>query len=373
VEIASATSSTYTATVAGAYSVEVTNNSGCRATSNKSILQMTTLPTGTIGLSSNLICPNSFVMLTANGGNSYQWYLNGSTINGEVASSLKANTAGQYSVDIFNSSGCKAKASNDVLVKTAKKPVANFIFISSCQNQPVDFKNLTDTTNGGTVNWYWNFGDNSLSNSVSPTHSYKQSGNFIIMLVAQSSACLQLSDTVKKSINIKTSVPGIRYYTVRTMKGKPYQLSARNIGSNYLWQPSADLDITTSRTPVITPLQQREYQIKITSTDGCITTDTLLVQVLNKTEVFVPKAFTPNRNGVNDLLRPITVNIPLINYFKIYNRWGQLVFETRTQGDGWNGLYKGAAQPTETYTWIFEGKDSDGNLIKANGKTILIR
>jgi gliding motility-associated-like protein len=157
------------------------------------------------------------------------------------------------------------------------------------------------------------------------------------------------------------------------MKGKPYQLSARNIGSNYLWQPSADLDITTSRTPVITPLQQREYQIKITSTDGCITTDTLLVQVLNKTEVFVPKAFTPNRNGVNDLLRPITVNIPLINYFKIYNRWGQLVFETRTQGDGWNGLYKGAAQPTETYTWIFEGKDSDGNLIKANGKTILIR
>ena len=178
---------------------------------------------------------------------------------------------------------------------------------------------------------------------------------------------------IKKSITIKSSFPGIRYTTVRTMKGKPYQLSARNIGTSYLWQPSINLDAANSRTPVITPSQEREYQIKITSADGCITTDTLLVQVLNKTEVFVPKAFTPNRNGVNDLLRPIVVNIPVINYFRVYNRWGQLVFETKTQGEGWNGLYKGAAQPTETYTWIFEGRDTDGNPIKASGKSILIR
>ena len=89
--------------------------------------------------------------------------------------------------------------------------------------------------------------------------------------------------------------------------------------------------------------------------------------------MFVPKAFTPNRNGVNDLLRPILVNIPLINYFRVYNRWGQLIFETKTPGDGWNGLFKGAMQPTETYTWVFEGRDSNGNLIKASGKTILIR
>ena len=97
------------------------------------------------------------------------------------------------------------------------------------------------------------------------------------------------------------------------------------------------------------------------------------MQVLNKTEVFVPKAFTPNVNGVNDVLRPILVNIPFIKYFRVYNRWGQLLFETKTLGFGWNGFYRGTAQPVETYTWIFEGIDSDGNVVKASGKSILIR
>ena len=269
--------------------------------------------------------------------------------------------------------GCGSAISPSSILTNAIKPTTNFEFSSTCQNQPVGFNNTSNVAGAGNISWYWNFGDNTSSNSFSPSHTYKQAGNYIVSLVARSNECPALSDTIKKSITVKETNPGVRYLTVRTMKGKPYQLSARSIGSSYLWQPSADLDLPNSRTPVITPSSEREYQIKITSSDGCITTDTLLVQVLNKTEVFVPKAFTPNRNGVNDLLRPILVNIPLINYFRVYNRWGQLIFETKTPGDGWNGLFKGAMQPTETYTWVFEGRDSNGNLIKASGKTILIR
>jgi gliding motility-associated-like protein len=368
-----AISSTYSASLAGTYSVRNTTTAGCITTSNTSVVTMASNPNGSIASSSTIICPNSFVSLSANGGNSYQWYLNGSPINGEVTSSLKATTAGQYSLDIISIENCKVKASNTILLENVIKPKPNFDFLSSCQNQPISFNNKTDVTGSGNINWYWNFSDNAVSNLLSPTHIFTDAKNYTVTLIAQSANCPAVADSIKKSVVIKASIPGIRYYTVRTMKGKPFQLEARNIGIDYLWQSSTDLSNPKSRTPVITPSQEREYKIQIASADGCITTDTLLVQVLSKTEVFVPKAFTPNINGVNDLLRPILVNIPFIKYFQVYNRWGQLLFETKTLGLGWNGLYKGTAQPVETYTWIFEGIDSEGNVIKSSGKSVLIR
>jgi gliding motility-associated-like protein len=94
---------------------------------------------------------------------------------------------------------------------------------------------------------------------------------------------------------------------------------------------------------------------------------------LGETKVFVPKAFTPNNNGANDLLRPFFINVKELRYFRIYNRWGQLVFQTRTIGEGWNGLIKGVPQPTETYSWSLECVDFTGQVIKQSGKSLLIR
>ncbi|HEY1022214.1 MAG TPA: gliding motility-associated C-terminal domain-containing protein, partial [Flavisolibacter sp.] len=97
----------------------------------------------------------------------------------------------------------------------------------------------------------------------------------------------------------------------------------------------------------------------------CITTP--------ETNVFVPTAFTPNRNNENDLLRPVFYNIASLGYFKVYNRWGQLVFETNQLGRGWDGTLKGVQQPTETYSWILQCTDNNGNIIKKSGRSLLIR
>ena len=89
--------------------------------------------------------------------------------------------------------------------------------------------------------------------------------------------------------------------------------------------------------------------------------------------VVVPSAFTPNSNNANDYLRPIMNNIRQLTYFKVFNRWGQLVFQTNTIGSGWDGTLKGIQQPTETYTWTLECVDMDGNIIRQSGRSILIR
>jgi trimeric autotransporter adhesin len=89
--------------------------------------------------------------------------------------------------------------------------------------------------------------------------------------------------------------------------------------------------------------------------------------------VFVPTAFTPNKNGSNDVLRPILNGIRELRYFKVFNRWGQEVFKTNVTGTGWDGTIKGFNQPSETYSWVLECVDNSGNIIKRSGRSLLIR
>ena len=94
---------------------------------------------------------------------------------------------------------------------------------------------------------------------------------------------------------------------------------------------------------------------------------------IRETKVFVPTAFTPNKNGANDDLQPYFINVKELVYFKVYNRWGQQVFQTNIIGRGWDGTIKGVRQPLETYTWILECVDFDGKVIKQSGRSLLLR
>ena len=87
----------------------------------------------------------------------------------------------------------------------------------------------------------------------------------------------------------------------------------------------------------------------------------------------MPKAWTPNGDGVNDYLYPITVNIVKLNYFRVFDRWGQLMFETTILGKGWDGVYNGKPQVLDVYTWTVEGVGVDGSVIKKSGNSILLR
>jgi gliding motility-associated-like protein len=89
--------------------------------------------------------------------------------------------------------------------------------------------------------------------------------------------------------------------------------------------------------------------------------------------IYVPRAFTPNNDGNNDLLKPILVGIQTFHYFTVYNRWGNIIFTTTDPNQGWDGTFKGVAQPVETYLWVAEGIDINGKKIVAKGMTSLVR
>ena len=160
---------------------------------------------------------------------------------------------------------------------------------------------------------------------------------------------------------------------MNVIKNIPYLLQARNIGDSYNWVPSTGLSNARISNPAYNYSTGTDYRINISNAAGCTIVDSLLIRAFGKRAVYVPKAFAPNGNGSNDLLRPILVGIPTITYFRIYNRWGQLIYETKNIGQGWDGRFKGTTQPIETYTWVFEGVDYEGQIVRESGKSTLLR
>jgi gliding motility-associated-like protein len=101
-------------------------------------------------------------------------------------------------------------------------------------------------------------------------------------------------------------------------------------------------------------------------------TDSITLIVDQSTLLAVPNAFTPG-NGVNNEFKILKRGIATLNYFRIFNRWGELIFETNNIDQGWNGDYKGAPQPFGVYVWMVEAVASDGTIFTKQGNVTLLR
>ncbi|MEO7263749.1 MAG: gliding motility-associated C-terminal domain-containing protein, partial [Ferruginibacter sp.] len=128
-----------------------------------------------------------------------------------------------------------------------------------------------------------------------------------------------------------------------------------------------------SFTPVFIGNKEQLYTIELRTKAGCVTVDTQIVKINKTIEIYVPNIFTPNDDGKNDFLRPFMIGIKQLNYFKIYNRWGQLVYETHDAIKGWDGKYKSRPAEMQTVVWLLEGLGVDNKIYTAKGSTVLLR
>lgn len=155
--------------------------------------------------------------------------------------------------------------------------------------------------------------------------------------------------------------------------GEPIFLKATG-GVTYTWNPSTWLNNSNIQNPVSLPQNDIEYILTATNIAGCIGTDTILIKLYKiDPDMYVPNAFTPNGNGTNDVLRPILIGMKDLTYFRVYNRWGVLMFSTTEKGKGWNGRYNGKAQDPATYVWMAEGVTYKGEARRKKGYAVLIR
>jgi len=114
------------------------------------------------------------------------------------------------------------------------------------------------------------------------------------------------------------------------------------------------------------------YILKTYTPDGCFDMDTMNVQVFQTLpDIFVPNAFIPGSR--NSELMPKAVGMSSLDYFRVFNRWGQMVFQTKQIGKGWDGRVNGQVQNHGTYVWMISGTDYTGKKVSKKGTAVLIR
>jgi gliding motility-associated-like protein len=302
-------------------------------------------------------------VLTATGGTSYEWRRDNVVITGQTKSTITANQPGTYSVIIKNG-GCSAPASNTAVITLATAPSGT---ISPASSTICEGGSQVLTATGGTT-YVWRRDGVTIEGQTAATLAVTIPGTYSVT-IKNGSCSGEASNT---SVVTVGSTAGSRYEDVKVTANVPTRLSARPIGITYEWSPGTGLDNPSSATPMVTINTAIQYLVRITPAQGCQVIDTVRVKVGTENKVFVPTAFTPNGNNVNDRLRPLS-NLISIDYFRVYNRWGNLMFETKEVGAGWDGRYKGVSQPSDTYTWVLSGKTTNGEPVKQSGKTLLIR
>ena len=198
-------------------------------------------------------------------------------------------------------------------------------------------------------------------------------GIYPISLSVHTAQCPLPLSTIKHFVIVDQPATAINYPLKYAVINYPLELSARPFGEIVLWSPGLNLDNHNSYTPVFRGKEEQLYTISIKTRSGCVTIDTQLVKVVEHVEVFVPNAFTPNNDGINDFLRPVSFGIKKLVSFRVFNRWGQQVFQMQSDLPGWDGSYRGQPMEMQTVTWVYEGIGLDGKLYSKRGTSIVMR
>lgn len=155
---------------------------------------------------------------------------------------------------------------------------------------------------------------------------------------------------------------------------QPLQLFATGDAETVLWKPPTGLNSPGIFNPVALLTEDQQYVLQLFTIAGCFASDTIDVRVYKvKPGFYIPNAFTPNNDGLNDDIKPIMFGMRSLEYFNIYNRAGQLIFSTNVINNAWDGTYKGAPQDAAVFVWTAHGVDYMGNEITGKGTITLVR
>lgn len=167
-------------------------------------------------------------------------------------------------------------------------------------------------------------------------------------------------------------VPAFAGNDTNAVIGLPHQLLATG-GTSYLWTPSAGLNNPFAQNPLATVSRDTRFLVQVTDIAGCKDTASVLLRVYQGIRYYVPNAFSPNGDGINEIFRPIAVGVISTDWFRVFNRYGQVMYESNNIQNGWDGTYRGQRQPIGNYIWSIKGKGRDGNLIEMKGNVVLVR
>lgn len=260
---------------------------------------------------------------------------------------------------------------DDIIIRVLHKPVVaagNDTII--CYSDKA-FLQGTISNTSGPVNYAWAPAGKVVNAAALATTTLTSSTQVFTISVTDNYGC---HFTVTDDVLVTVRPPVIAYAGNDTIAvlGMPHPLFGSG-GTNYLWSPANNLDNPFSPTPKATLYNDTYFTLVVKNDIGCSDWDDVYIKVYKGPTYYIPNAFSPNGDGLNDIFRPIPVGIISTDYFSIYNRYGELVFKTNGWLKGWDGIYRGKNAATGTYAWMIKGKDRDGKIVEMKGTVILMR
>jgi gliding motility-associated-like protein len=324
---------------------------------------VTVNPSPTVTISGDTsICVGDSTTLTATGGGSYLWS-NGATTN---IIKIKPGTDSTLTVTV-TLSGCSTASSKRVIVSPKPVPTVGPTR-TTCQGAPVDLS----ASGGTTYTWSPAAGLNSttVANPIAtPTATTEYT------VVVANGGCTAI-DSEQVVVNPVIPITASASPPIIT-SGSSSTLDVTPLGS-ILWTPSSTLSCSTCQQPAASPTVTTWYYVFVTEPDGCIEKDSVLVTVKEKCgNVFVPTAFSPNSSTVANQKLTVMCNPACVTGFdfKIYDRWGNIVFETNDPSNGWDGSYNGKPMNSATYVYYLNYLDVSNNMngVSLKGNITLVR
>ncbi len=217
-----------------------------------------------------------------------------------------------------------------------------------------------------------------LNNATAPNavSAALKTTTYTLSIVSDANGCNSLvTDNVIVDVTPPIKVTTFPYDTI----GYPldqFRLNATSAATNYTWTPTRGLSDPAVPNPIVTVGNIGDdivYKVTASTAAGCKGEGFVRIRVYTGPDIYVPTAFTPNGDGRNDKFYPFPVGIKSINYFRVFNRWGQQVFSSTQLNDGWDGKLGGAEQSSGTYVWMAQALTKDNKVITKKGIVTIIR
>lgn len=308
-------------------------------------------------------CPTESITLVAGMAidNNYQWKPEQRLNNPQMRTpQLKATQSQLYTVSYKDF--CYTEKTDSVFLAVKASNLSLGDDKQVCENEIVEL-NPTLTPNSRNIAFKWSTGD--TTTQLKP----KTSGQYSLTVVADGCS---VTDSIKVAFN---SLPKLNLSTepvYNCQANQPIQLNpqATGPGLQYLWSPGA------SREPILMATMPGLYSVRITNSMSCSAIQQFFIlSNCPSTLVFVPEAFTPNGDGVNDFLT-WKGEIDLDINMKVFDRWGEIIFKSTASVPYWDGTYKGQPCPSAIYTWRLDYRSRlGGNQPESimQGKVLLLK
>jgi hypothetical protein len=345
---------------------------------NLNNLNVRDIPIAILKAKDTVICNGDPITLLGAGAINYTWLLNDMTsYSTGTIDTFSTAQKGNYTL-IVNDGYCNSLKSDAILIKELNIPVYTLSYnpYSCLQGNLVINTNAKDQKN---VQFTWDFGDGKTFNQAQPiTHIYDKIGSYQIKVDVKNDYCPKYEYQLKGD-SVKVVAPLLpTKFTLFVLADQDTLLNPKKIDSgyiNYKWTPSFNLSNPYIPNPMFRANSSIEYILKRTDpVTECFINDVYYIDVSNTIVVAIPKAFTPNRDNLNDVLKiEYGAGLKTFNYFRIFNRYGKIIFQTNRLTDSWDGKYNGVDQEMEAYTYLIDFITYKDEHIIKTGSFLLLR